>query len=296
MATAAAWACARATTPPPRPPRPFLPRPPHVAREAVLHHGAVTVLVEIPTGFPLPRPAVISLLANRDPLLAAGAVAVSYRVDWERIKYLAPPTALAPPTPPGPNTVGQWVLASPSADVLGWRYLAGIVAEATIVVPSVLDYLAGVHEIDPTRLGIVGVSTTGFVALQATAADPRLVATAVLAACGDYETFLRYSAMGLGGTPLALAPDYHAWLHRWAPVHHPERLTHAAVLLVHRPRDHLIPVRCAQRTARAVRRADTRAGTPDRFRLILNPVPGHGIGDVERTAYVQWFQHWFRLP
>ena len=59
-----------------------------------------------------------------------------------------------------------------------------------------------------SRVAITGVSTNGFIALQAVAADQRLHAASVIAACGDYQRFLRYSSMGMAGRPLTLDPDY----------------------------------------------------------------------------------------
>ena len=57
-------------------------------------------------------------LAVYGTLLAAGFVAVTYSVNWNR--------GAAPAPTPAAQAVGKWVLASPSAGVLGEQYLREI--------------------------------------------------------------------------------------------------------------------------------------------------------------------------
>jgi pimeloyl-ACP methyl ester carboxylesterase len=160
----------------------------------------------------------------------------------------------------------------------------------------VLDWLATQPEVDMRRLGIVGASTNGFVTLQALAAEPRLRAAVVIAACADYECFLRNSSMGLQGKPLALAPSYAAWVHEQDVLYAPQRVVHAALLMLNRTGDELIPYACAEETARVLRQAYAKADAPERFDLQAFDIEGHGIGPQETQATLAWLQRWLQPP
>ncbi|HLK91370.1 MAG TPA: hypothetical protein VKZ18_15840 [Polyangia bacterium] len=272
------------------PPPPLSPPPPgaraFLVREAQLENGPVSVHVEIPLAPAGPKPTVVSLLGDSRPLLAAGFVVATYQIHWALLKGEA-----APPPPEGAG-VGKWVLAAPSAASLGEGYLRQIAATATEHVPRVLDYLATVPEIDVRRIGMAGGSTNGFVALQAAAADRRIRAVVALAACGDYRTFLRDSSMGMEGRPLALAPAYEAWIRNEELIEHPQRVVHAAVLMRDRVRDPLIPIACADRTARVLEAAYARAGVSERFRYERLEEEGHGIDQDDSRATVAWLVQW----
>jgi dienelactone hydrolase len=260
-------------------------------RETQLDGDFITVRLHIPPT-PEPRkPAVISFLGEHASLLARGYLVATYRINWD---VRNPPSA-APPAPEE-NPVGKWILASPSPGVLGRRYLRVIATNAEEVVPKVLDYLATVPEVDPARLGIAGGSTNGFIALEAVARDRRLVAAAVLTACGDYHLFLRDSSLGMEGAPLVLEPAYDRWLRSIEPIHRAARMTHAAVLMVNRDGDPIIPIACADSTARVLARGYARAGVPDRFRYRVIEAAVHGLDarDVEET--LAWFDRWLRPP
>ena len=115
----------------------------------------------------------INLFGDSRPLLAAGFVAATYSINWALLKDALPPPA------PAEGGAGKWVLASPSASVLGEHYLREIGLTATRYVPMVLDYLATVPEIDATRIGMLGGSTNGFITLAAAAHDRRIDAAVV---------------------------------------------------------------------------------------------------------------------
>jgi hypothetical protein len=286
-------ACARTPAQAPLPPAPAAIEPrdtsAFLVRESTLEDGALTVHVEIPLQPPGRKPAVISLIGGPHTLLGSGFVVATYSIDWTRLK------GKPPPSPPA-NTVGTWVLASPSAQVLGQSYLEEIAATATEHIPRVIDYLQTVPEVDPARIGMVGGSTNGFITLQAVAADRRIRAAVVLLACGDYHRFLRFSSMGMEGAPLDLAPSYEAWLRRQEPIEHPHRLVHAAILLVIRSEDPIIPVSCADETATVLTRAFARAGASDRFRYVRLEQSGHGIASLEWREAMPWLQRWLLGP
>lgn len=260
----------------------------YLVRETWLADGAVSVRLDIPLSPVGRKPTVIALLRDTHQLVGAGFVAVTYRIDWARLKGPKPT-----PIPPE-QVVGKWVLAAPSAAVLGENYLRSIAATATEYIPLILDWLETVPEVDTSHLGIIGGSTNGFIALQAVAADHRLGVAVAVAACGDYHRFLRDSSMGMQGRPLTLAPDYEAWLRRQEIIRDPRAVVHAAVLMVNRVQDELIPISCADETARILTRAYDRHDAAARFRYVRLDQPGHGMGLEERRDGMAWLQQWLQ--
>lgn len=255
-------------------------------KETTLLDGAIRVRLEIPLGRDT-RPALISLLGDTRPIVAAGFAAATYRIDWRLLRPTPPPVA-------GERAVGRWVLLSASAALLGERYLREIAAMGTRYVPLIIDWLQTVPEIDPERIGMAGGSTNGFVTLQAVAADTRLGAAVAIAACGDYHLFLRDSSMGMNGLPLALDPEYSRWLETQELARHPERALPTALLMVNRSGDPLIPIACADVTARALAETYANAGMPERFRYVRYEQSGHGIGPDTRRDTMEWVRTWLR--
>jgi dipeptidyl aminopeptidase/acylaminoacyl peptidase len=240
---------------------------------------------------------VISLLGEREALLHAGFAVATFTVHWEIVRGLAPDPLPAVPAPAGGGPeapVGVWLLASPSARTVGQRYF-GLIAAQVAIVRRVVDHLATLKVIDTTRLGIVGSSTNGFVTLEATAADPRITAAVAVAACGDYHRFLELSSLAMRGAPLDLDPEYGSALRAREPSAHPDRLTHAAVLMVNGAADIAVPAPCARETGDTLRAAYAQAGVPERFRLVLVEGAGHAqLGPVARDESVLWFGRWLQ--
>ena len=256
-------------------------------REVQLANDLVTVRLHIPPGGDPKKPTIISTMGDHAAFLARGWLAATYRINWE---YLNPP--LPPEAQAGEATVGKWVLASPSVDVLGERYLRTIAIIANVAVPKIVDYLRTVPEVDATRIAMVGASTYGLVTLQAVTREPRITVAVAMAACGDYRKFLQYSSMGMDGAPLDLAPAYAQWLARQEPVRRPRRWLHAAVALVVRDGDRIIPIECADATADVVEPVYERAGRGDRFRYRVVHGTEHGLSQVESDEMMAWLDRW----
>jgi dienelactone hydrolase len=273
------------------PPDPLAKEDPETAetREVQLDDDFITVRLHIPPTAEPRKPTVITMGERARPI-KEGFVAVTYRINWE---LLNPPP---PPPPPADKAVGKWVLASPAADVLGKQYLESIATTANRVIPKIIDYLVTVPEVDPKRIAIMGSSSNGFVTLQAVARDRRIVAAVALAACADYHTFLRDSSMGMEGQPLALDPDYEKWLRKQELVRRPQRMVHAAVLMVNRRGDPVIPFSCVEPTATAFTRAYRRARVPDRFRFVVFESDRHGLDVRDADETWSWLLRWLRTP
>lgn len=262
------------------------PSPRFLVRDTRLLDDTVSVRVEIPLDPPGPKPAILVLIGDMRHFTEAGYVTVTYRVNADRRR------GAKPTVPPSEHAVGMWVLASPSAGVLGQTYLRKIASTAGEIVPAVLDWLQTFPEVDGSRIGMAGGSTNGFITLQALAADPRLRVAVVIAACGDYHRFLQDSSMGMKGQPLALDPAYEAWLREQEIVARPDRLLGKALLMVNRTQDEMIPISCADETARLLGPAYREAGMAERFRYVRLEASGHGIATAERREAAAWFEKW----
>ncbi len=291
LALSAAVACRAPGLPDPMPFVAATPAPAVETREVQLDDDFITVRLHIPSTDEPRKAAVISTLGDHGELLREGLLVVTYRVNWE-LRNPTPP----PPPPPDANTVGKWILASPSAGVLGRSYLRSLTTTANEVIPKIVDWLVTVPDVDPARLGIVGASSNGFITLQAVARDPRLKVAVALSACGDYHLFLRDSSLGMAGAPLALDPDYEYWLRRQEVVRHPQRLVHAALLMVNRDGDPIIPFSCAEHTADVLTRAYRAAGVPERFRFTVFHSDQHGLEARDGQETTAWLYRWLRSP
>jgi dienelactone hydrolase len=282
-----AAACAR-----PRPQAPVAPPGPAAeVREVDLDQGRIHLRLEIPPA-PGPKPAVIGASDDRPALLAEGAVVITVTLDWQLITSGASAPAGTPMQP-----TGRELLMAPSDPRrVGEGFFQMVGYQARTATPRVLDYLTTLSDIDPARIGITGTSTGGFIALQAVAIDARLAAAAAHAACGDYRTFLQLSTLGTKGNPLVLDGDYDAWLDTQDPFNTPDRLVHAAVLMVNGVRDHVVPPDCATATAVRLQAAYDRAGVPERFRYVL--IGGHGHVQDAGTLHqvLAWWQRWLLRP
>src|SRR6185295_24899 len=193
----------------------------------------------------------------------------SYRQNWKVLKGLAPE---APPELPK-NTVGSWLLAAPTPKTVGQGWFAMIGVDAETAIPEVLRYLETLPEVDMSRVAVA----------------------VLLAACGDYHTFLHLSPLAMNGAPLDLDPRYDARLRRLEPIRHPGRFTHAAILMINGTADTAVPVECARTTARALSRAYARAGVPERFRFVVLEGAAHSdLGTMAPPDIAVWLHRWLR--
>jgi hypothetical protein len=98
------------------------------------------------------------------------------------------------------------------------------------------------------------------------------------------------------GAPLGLDREYDRWLRAHEVVRHPHRLVHAAVLMVNRDRDPIIPFVCAERTAAVLTRAYRRAGVPERFRFTVFDSDQHGLDRRDTEETLAWLIRWLGGP
>jgi predicted esterase len=256
------------------------PLPPGHWKEVELDRGWITVSLGLPnTGSP-PYPVVLNPILPERNLLDRGIAVARFRTNWEilrafRKKPEPDPAATQKESngDPEPEAVGNWLLQSDRAETVGQAYFQLIAQDSEKTLPRVLDFLARQPEVDAERIAITGSSTSGFLALQAMAAEPRrLRAAAVQIACGSYRSFLRSSSLALDNQEkwlpageVRLDPAYEAELMAVDPIHKTGRFPPRPLLLISGARDHAIPRNCVFETVSALRESYQRAGVPDRF-------------------------------
>ena len=278
------------------PPDPASEPPPVERRVAKIADGFITVTADVPREPAGPKATIIGPVVDPQALLAAGAIVVQFRVNWELLSGFAPKTPGQAPTAPTGHAVGKWLLAAPTAKTVGQGWFGFIAYNGGDAMRQVVDHLLTIPDVDPSRLAIAGSSTGGFTALEAIVNEPRIKVAAVLSACGDYFDFLHRSTLAMEGKPLDLDAKYAATLRARQPIAHPKRVTHAALLMVHGRRDLVVPFSCARRTAAVFRRAYAKAGAPERFRFVVLPDEGHGLDAEGRRAILAWWRRWLSLP
>jgi dienelactone hydrolase len=264
--------------------------------------------VKIPVRPRGPKPVVLRPLVEDERLLERGIGVVTYSVSWEQMAPEAKQRAKdARPaeseTKTEAKSVGRWLLAASRPGLVGRDYFALIGGEASWAIPRVVDYLATLPDVDPARVAIGGSSTTGFVALEALRAEPRLAAAVVRVACGDYHAFLRDSSLALNGDArwledgrVVLDADYEKTLQEREPIRFPETFPPRPLLMLNGARDQAIPQACARETARVLGDAYARAGAAERFRFVLFPERGHDLGPEADPLILAWWERWLLEP
>jgi len=283
------------------------PAPPPVTPVAAAADGSSTVTTTLDKGWievtvTLPPgtgavPVVLSPILPDETLLARGFGVVRFHTNWEALRGLAAPAAEKAPEP---NRVGSWLLAAPRPGIVGRAYFDIISTDAERSIPRVVDYLETLRRVDPRRIAITGSSTSGFTALQAMAAEPRLSAGAIRVACGDYLTFLRSSSLALNDDPrwlpngaLVLDPDYAVEIAAREPIRHADRYPLRPLLLVAGEQDTAIPYACVENTVTRFRAAYAADGVADRFRFVPFADQGHNLAGADGEV-LAWLERWLR--
>ena len=306
---------ASAPLPPPLPASAPADGPHADTTSAVLAGGWIDVSLSVPRTGAGPFPVVISPIVAEETLLDRGFAVARFHTNWESLRGLPSP-ATAPPAPAtagatsaappddGTKTVGKWMLTAPRPGIVGRAYFDVITTEAEKSLPQVVDWLTTRPEIDPDRIAITGSSTSGFVALQAMAADPRIAAGVVRVACGDYFAFLRHSRLGFADDPrwvgedgtLPLDPKYADELRAIQPIDRASRFPPRPLLMLAGSDDTAIPIDCVRRTARRFESAYAADHVPDRFRLVEFQGEGHNLGSESAKETLAWLDRWIATP
>ncbi len=178
----------------------------------------------------------------------------------------------------------------------------------------VLDYLETRPDVDPARIGVMGVSLGGHTTWMASA-DPRVrVAVPCISACSwrwqlEYEgygqrvrnlsrAFARISA-DLGAAEPTRSVVAEVW-RRWHPGV-PETwdcqdllgaFAPRPLLLLNGDQDPVAPLPGLQAATWEISAAYRRAAAPDHLRLFLAEKTGHTVTPAQREALFAWFEKW----
>jgi dienelactone hydrolase len=123
-----------------------------------------------------------------------------------------------------------------------------------------LDYLASRPEVDPRRIGCLGVSMGGYRSLYLAALDERIKAACVVGFMSSVRPMMRAHL------------DTHSWVHYLPGLHRYLDLPDVAALAAPRPllvqqcaRDRLFPTEGMKEAVRKIAAAYEKAGVKDRF-------------------------------
>lgn len=149
-----------------------------------------------------------------------------------------------------------------------------------------LDYLAGRPEVDPKRLGCLGLSLGGIRTAMLIAADPRIKAACVT------------GWMTLFGRQLRNHLRNHTWmvyvpgLYRWLDLPDAAALTAPGALLVQQcARDTLFPMDGMKGAVEQLEKIYAKAGLRERFRGSFYDVPHSFNPEMQEEAFA-WLEKW----
>jgi dienelactone hydrolase len=158
--------------------------------------------------------------------------------------------------------------------------------------PPVLAYLGTRGDVDRSKIGWLGSSSTGIPGLAVATQGPRLAAVVAFVSTGAYRQWLdTWQPNGLWrGQTYSLWPETEALLKDYDPILHATNLFPTALLMVSGGDDKVVDPRTARAFVEAARPAYKT--DPDRLRLVIYEGFGHNLPqDVVRL----YAEHWFHL-
>jgi dienelactone hydrolase len=178
-----------------------------------------------------------------------------------------------------------------------------------------LDYLQTRPDVDPGRIGMMGISMGGMNTWLTAAADPRVkVAVPCIGVtsfayqlesgrfaprCATLPKFHRAVADALGEKEITARVAREAWsrllpgiLDRFDCPRMLEAIAPRPLLILNGETDDRCPVEGVRRCYAAAESAYRKAGAPERLKMIIAPDTGHKVTDEQRLAALDWFERW----
>jgi dienelactone hydrolase len=180
-----------------------------------------------------------------------------------------------------------------------------------------VDYLSTRPDVDPAKIGLMGISKGGMETYLAAAVDPRIAVAIPIISAQSFRWALEHDAWQARVGTIAPAVQDAArsdgvktldaafvrrFYDRVVPGIYGEfdgpamlpLISPRPLLVINGDRDGLTPLAGVQECASAAERAYRAGGSPDRFRLLIQPGAGHEFtGDAQRAA-LDWLVKWLR--
>jgi dienelactone hydrolase len=180
-----------------------------------------------------------------------------------------------------------------------------------------VDYLATRSDVDPARIGMLGISNGGMETYLTAAADPRIAAAVPVIAVQSFRWALEHDAWQprVGTIQPAIegaaadagqgsvdAPFVGKFYDRVVPGIYgdfdgPMMLPLIAprpLLVINGDQDPLTPLAGVQESAAAAERAYRLAHAQERFELFVQPDTGHAFTRHAQEATIDWFVRWLK--
>jgi alpha-beta hydrolase superfamily lysophospholipase len=179
-----------------------------------------------------------------------------------------------------------------------------------------IDYLQTDADLDPSRIGVMGISKGGMETYLAAAADPRIAAAVPVIGVQSFRWALDHDRWQprvetILGAIAAAARDSFAPLDAefvrgfydrvvpgiYSDFDGPAMLPLIAprpLLVVNGELDALTPLQGVREAADAAQRAYEQAGARDRFRLIVQDGAGHEFTPAAQRATLDWLVRWLK--
>ena len=242
---------------------------------------AATLDLLFDPGTPSPRPIILllgSLKLEEPPEWSLGLLARGFALAAFNVAH---------PSDPDPSRRAQWLVFD---ERFAHGYALGA-SRAAVDAGRVIDFMATRKDLDASRIGWIGTSSTGIPALAAATTEKRIKAVVVFVSTGALDAWFRtWRENGLWvGRTQDIWPETRELLGDVDPVRHAEGLWPAAVLMVSGAEDKVVDPRSTRAFFEAARPAYK--GAPDELRFVLYEGHGHNLpADLVRMHAEDWFR------
>jgi dienelactone hydrolase len=169
-------------------------------------------------------------------------------------------------------------------------FAAGITWSGVMCVDDLrtVDYLATRPEVDPQRIGCVGLSVGGFRAAHLAGLDPRIKAAVVVGWMSSYGAMLETKLTSIGF--MKIIPGlYHVMdLPDLVSMHAP-----GGLMVIHGTQDRLFPPEGVAAAFEKIGAVYAKAGVPERFRGVTYDGPHEFNAEMQEQAFA-WLDRWLR--
>jgi alpha-beta hydrolase superfamily lysophospholipase len=178
-----------------------------------------------------------------------------------------------------------------------------------------VDYLQTRSDVDPARIGMLGISKGGMETYLAAAVDPRIVVAVPVIAAQSFRWALEHNAWPArvgtfqsavtgaartAGLNRIDAGFVRTFYDRVVPGIYGEfdgpavlpLIAPRPLLVINGDSDSLTPLPGVQECVSASERAYKAAGAPEKFRFLLQPDAGHELTRDGERAAIEWFVRW----